>query len=68
MRWIGMSIAPLMLTMLIPIFLIKEPPSYIITFQNNKKVKELTKDVKQKEEIGFFESIKITLGNHAFLI
>jgi hypothetical protein len=55
-----------MLTMLIPIFMIKEPASYIITFQGNRKVKKLTKSAAEK--VGFFESIKITLGNKPFLI
>jgi hypothetical protein len=63
-----MSISPLMLTMLIPIFMIKEPASYIITFQGNKKIKKLTKSAAEKEKVGFFESIKITLGNKPFLI
>jgi hypothetical protein len=48
-----MSIAPLMLTMLIPIFLIKEPGSYIISFSNGNKIKSLTKQAQAKEGVGF---------------
>jgi hypothetical protein len=62
-----MSLAPLMLTMIIPIILIKEPGSYIISFQGNKKIKKLTKQAQEKENVGLWESIKITIIHRPFL-
>jgi hypothetical protein len=58
--------------MLIPIFLIKEPSSYLITgsyLVNGKKVKlRVTKKEIDSTYVGFWKSIKISLSNKNFLI
>lgn len=58
-RIVGLMVLPLVFTMLIPLFMIKEPSN----LEDSKEVKEY-----KKEKIGLFKSIAKTFSNKSFII
>ena len=68
-RIIGLATLPLMLTMLIAIFMIKEKSSLPEDVAKAKQETESPSDsAPEEEDVGFLESIKLTTKNKGFMI
>ncbi len=63
-RWIALGASPLLLTMIIPFFLLKEKST---RKQDVEQTESDTNDVKE-QNVGMLESIKITFKNKDFII
>ena len=64
-QWIAIGSLPLMFTMLIPLFLLKEKS----TLPADISAEDLAEEERKKaEEVPFFQSIKLSFGNRNFMI
>ncbi len=67
-RIIGLVSTPLMLTMLISLFMLKEKSTRPEDVAAEKALEPISSDTPVEEDVGFFESLKLTAKNKGFMI
>ncbi len=65
---IALATSPLMLTMLISLFMLKEKSSRPKDVARQKEDDSFSSDAPIEEDVGFFESLKLTIKNKGFMM
>ena len=65
---IALASAPLMLTMILPLFMLKEKSTRPEDVAKEKERQPISPDTPVEEDVGFFESFKLTIKNKGFMM
>jgi len=65
---IALASAPLMLTMILPLFMLKEKSTRPKDVAKQRELEPISPDAPVEEDVGFFESLKLTVKNKGFMM